>query len=80
MDRTFYSFDLTASIFIWFAETSSRGLRLHDNERVDVVIRERFRMENPGFYGNAFFKLVPRWDIYINVFRDYVKNCESSVS
>jgi len=61
------------SSFVWFAEASPRGLRLHDNERVDVVICERFRMRKPGFHGNGIFKLVPRWGMYISVFRDYVK-------
>jgi len=79
LDRTFYSFDLTTSILIWFSEASSRGLWLHDNERVDMVIRERFRMREPGFYRNRIFKLVARWDIYINVLRIYVKRLWGSV-
>jgi len=55
------------SSFVWFAEASSKGLRLHDNERVDVVIRERFLMQAFRFYGNGILKLV-----YIIVFRDNV--------
>lgn len=61
------------SSFVWFAEAPPRGLRLHDNEKMDVVICERFRMQEPDFHGNGIFKLVPRWGMYIIVFRDYVK-------
>jgi hypothetical protein len=52
---------------------SSEDLRLHEDERVDVAIREYFLVKESGFYGNGNFKLVPSWNKYINIFRDYVK-------
>lgn len=42
-----------------------------------MVVRELFRMQEPGFYGNGIFKSRAKVGHIINVFRGYIKNNES---
>jgi hypothetical protein len=50
-----------------------------NNELVEVDIREWLRMQVPDFYRDGIFKLVPRWDKYINVPGDFVESNDTSV-
>jgi hypothetical protein len=38
-----------------------------------MAIRECLRMQEPDFYRDGIFKLVPRWDKSIHVLRDYAE-------
>jgi hypothetical protein len=49
------------------------GRRFHNNEEVEMAVGEWLRMQEPDFYRDGIFKLVPRWDKCINVLRDYVE-------
>jgi hypothetical protein len=49
------------------------GCRFHNNEEVEMVAGEWLRMQEPDFYRDGIFKLVPRWDKCINVLGDYVE-------
>jgi hypothetical protein len=49
------------------------GRRFHNNEEVEMAVGEWFRMQEPDFYRDGIFKLVPRWDKCTNVLGDYVE-------
>jgi hypothetical protein len=49
------------------------GRRFHNNEEVEMAVGERLRMQEPDFYRDGIFKLVPRWDKCISVLGDYVE-------
>jgi hypothetical protein len=38
------------------------GLRFHNNEEVEVAARKWLRMQEPDFYREGIFELVPSWD------------------
>jgi hypothetical protein len=43
------------------------GRRFHSFEEVEMAVREWLRMQEPDFYPDGIFKLVPRWDKCISV-------------
>ena len=44
-----------------------------------MTIREWLQVQEPDFYSDGIFKLVPRWDKYINVLGDNAeKNNDTS--
>lgn len=47
----------------------------HSNEKLEMAVRELLRIQDPVFYRDRVFKLVPRWDKYnrISVLRDCVE-------
>jgi predicted CopG family antitoxin len=38
---------------------------------MEMAVSELMRMQEPDFYSDVIFKLVPRWDKCINVLWDY---------
>jgi hypothetical protein len=38
------------------------GGRLHEDEEVEMAVGDWLRMQEPDFYSDGIFKLVPRWD------------------
>jgi hypothetical protein len=50
----------------------SGGRRFHSNEEVQMAVREWLRVQEPDFYSDGVFKLVPRWDKCISVLGDHV--------
>jgi hypothetical protein len=46
---------------------------------VEVAIREWSRMQDIDFYRDCSFKLVPRWEMCVNVLGIMVKNNDASV-
>jgi hypothetical protein len=49
------------------------GRRFHNNEEVEMAVGEWLRMQEPDFYRDGIFKLVPRWDKCISVLGDRVE-------
>jgi hypothetical protein len=49
------------------------GRRFHNNEEVEMAVGEWLRMQEPDFYRDGIFKLVPKWDKCINVLGDYAE-------
>jgi hypothetical protein len=49
------------------------GRRFHSNEEVEMAVSEWLGMQQPDFYRDGIFKLVPRWDRCIGVVGDYVE-------
>jgi hypothetical protein len=49
------------------------GHQFHNNEKVEIAVGEWLRMQEPDFYRDGIFKLVPRSDKSINVLGDYVE-------
>jgi hypothetical protein len=41
---------------------------------VERAVHEWLQMQEPEFYHDRIFELVPRWDRCINVLGDYVEN------
>jgi hypothetical protein len=64
-----YSSDLAPSNFHSFGSLKHHfgGRRFHSNEEVEMVVRELLRMQQPDFYREGIFKLVPEWDKCINI-------------
>jgi hypothetical protein len=44
--------------------------RFHNNEKVKMSIGEWLRMQEPDFYWDGIFKLVPGWDKCVSVLWD----------
>jgi hypothetical protein len=66
-----YSHDLAPSDFHLFG--ALRGHRFQSNEEVDMTVREWLRKQEPYFYGDGIFKLVPKWNKCTNVIGDYAE-------
>jgi hypothetical protein len=47
------------------------GRRFHSNEEAEMAVRGLLRMQEPDFYRDGIFKLVPRWEKCISVLGDY---------
>jgi hypothetical protein len=45
-----------------------------------MAVREWLRMQEPDFYRDEIFKLLPRWDKCIRVLGNYAKKNGTSVS
>jgi hypothetical protein len=48
------------------------GRRFHNNQEVEMAVGEWLLMQEPDFYGDGMFNLVPRWDKCIIVLADCV--------
>jgi hypothetical protein len=70
-----YSPDLALLDFHLFGPLKQHlgGRRFHNNEEVEMAVREWLWMQEHDLYRNGIFKLVPRWDKCINVLGDYVE-------
>jgi hypothetical protein len=49
------------------------GRRFLSSEEVEMAVSEWLRMQEPNFFGDGIFKLMPRWDKCITVLGDYVE-------
>jgi hypothetical protein len=49
------------------------GRRFHNNEEVEMALRDLLRMQEPYFYRDGIFKVVPKWDKFISVLGNYVE-------
>jgi hypothetical protein len=43
------------------------GRQFHNNEEVEMAVNEWLCMQEPDFYRDGIFKLVPKWDKCISV-------------
>jgi hypothetical protein len=70
-----YSLDLAPSDFHLFGPLKQHlgSCRIHNNEEVELAFGNWLRIQEPDFYRDGVFKLVPRWDKCINVLGDYVE-------
>jgi hypothetical protein len=42
----------------------------HNNEKVEIDVREWLRMQNPDFHRDGIFTLVPQWHKCVSVLAD----------
>jgi hypothetical protein len=49
------------------------GRRFHNNEEVEMAVREWLRTQKLDFYRDEVFKFLPGWDKCVNVLGDYVE-------
>jgi hypothetical protein len=49
------------------------GHQFHNNEEEEMAVGKLFRMQEPNFYRDEIFKLLPTWDKCINVLGDYAE-------
>jgi len=45
------------------------GFLFHNNEEVEVAVGGSLRMQEPGFYRDGIFQLVPKWEKLMWVLR-----------
>jgi hypothetical protein len=66
------SFWTTQPIVLAAKATLGRST-LHNNKEAEIAFPERSRMQEPIFYCDGVFKLVPRLYKYMNILRDYIE-------